>query len=191
MENLISLTDEELAKRAIQDKECFGILAHRYESKLIAFVRSLTSLPKEDAEDILQESYIKIYLNLSDFDPALKFSSWAYRITRNAATDHIRRKHVRPQVNFSNLGNDVVETIAADTNLNVSLDHKLLGEHLQTALCGLDIKYQTVLQLYYLEQKSYTEISDILACPEATVGTLLSRAKQKIKKLLPQYDQRN
>lgn len=191
MENVISLPDEELAKQAVRDKACFGVLAHRYESKLTAFVRGLTGLSREDAEDVLQESYLKIYLNLADFDPALKFSSWAYRITRNTAIDYVRRRRIRPQSTFSALGDAACESIACDAEVDTKLDNSLLSEHINRAMNSLDAKYRAVLQLYYLEQKSYSEISDILTCPESTVGTLLSRAKQKIKKYLSQYDKRN
>ena len=77
------ITDEELVSLSLKDSKSFGELIRRYEDKFGRFVRRKAILSKEDTEDLLQDIFIKIYLNLNAFDKSLKFSSWGYRIAHN------------------------------------------------------------------------------------------------------------
>jgi len=176
-----SKTDEELAKESLTNEVFYTHLMERYEKKLMRYVVRLVSLTKEDAEEIVQDVFIKTYRNLNDFDPALKFSSWIYRIAHNETISKLRKMKARPQVVDAE-DNKQLEKIASEMDAEQELDRKYTSELVQKSLGRLDRKYREVLILRFLEEKDYKEISDILKKPLGTVSVLLNRAKVKLKK---------
>ena len=176
-------TDEELAGLAKKNSDYFGCLMRRYETRLVLYIRRIIGVNNVDAEDILQEALVKVYYNLNDFDPQLKFSSWVYRITRNQAYDFIRKKQARPVNYFSPEDLAVIAGSGEWRKDNAGHDN----EHLAVeALRVLPQKYREVLELKFLEGYDYREISDILQIPVGTVGTLINRAKKKMRAALSQ-----
>ncbi len=182
-------TDAELVALSLSDSRNFGTMIERYEDKFSTYIYRISGASKEDAKDILQEAFIKIYQNLSEFDSSLKFSSWAYRIVRNQTFDHFRKTKSRPQMIFDDENNTLFERIVSSTDLPTELDKKITYEKIRYGLKQLDAKYQEALELFFLEEKTYEEISDILHYPTSTVGTLISRAKKKLKIILEKYDE--
>lgn len=179
LENCDSKTDAELAGLALAESDYFLFIMKRYEDKLSRYIIRISGLTSEDARDILQEVFIKIYYNLNDFDSKLKFSSWAYRIAHNETISELRRRNRVPVI-F--LDEEKWLTIAGDFNLLGVVNSSLNKEAVGKVLDKLDSKYRAVLALYYLEDKNYEEISDILCLPVNTVGTRINRAKKIFKK---------
>jgi len=140
----------------------------------------------EDREDILQNAFVKAYLNLNSFDPELSFSSWVYRIAHNEAMSFFRRKRARPQVTLDEEG-QLLLTELADESADASklAERRLSGSELARALATLDAKYRDALILRFFEERSYAEMSDILEVPVGTVSTLLYRAKRALRNALP------
>jgi RNA polymerase sigma-70 factor, ECF subfamily len=171
-------SDEELVKQSLTDNNYFSYLVERYEKRLLFYIRRISGLNLEDAEDILQEIFIKVFYNLNDFDSALKFSSWIYRIAHNETITELRKRKVRPQVL---LVDEEWQKIASSENLLEAIHNQHLSENITLAIGKLDEKYQEVLVLRFLEGKDYAEISDILKRPVSTIGTLVRRARQKFK----------
>lgn len=177
-------TDEQLALECLKDKNKFATLVERYEQRLLRYIKRLTGHLNDQAEDILQEVFIKIYRNLNNFDPSLKFSSWAYRITHNESINHIRKKKdTAPLETDDTETANLINILESDTDVQEEVTQKELAEKIRKIIYKLPKKYKDVIILYYLEDKDYQEISDILKKPKATVGTLLSRAKAKFKQL--------
>lgn len=174
-------SDEQLVKLALQDQQAFGVLISRYEGKLAAYVMRLSNISKEDAQDILQDVFIKAYYNLNSFDADLKFSSWIYRIAHNQVISHYRKTKARPQGHSWSIDALEFETLASELDASKQADLNLLKENISQILEKMDVKYREALVLKFLEQKSYTEISDILKKPVGTVGTLINRAKKQFK----------
>lgn len=177
-----SMTDEELVILTRRDREIFAELMRRYEQKLLRYIRRIAGVNHEESEDILQESFIKMYQNLNGFDTGLKFSSWAYRITHNQVISTFRKNRARPQT--TTIDSELMETLASDLNSARETDQKLLRERIESALTGLEAKYREVIVLKYFEEKDYREISDIIQKPMGTVATLLNRAKKMLKEKL-------
>jgi len=174
-------TDEELVTLSLEDKGYYKYLVERYEEKLLRYIVRLSGLSKEDAEDILQDVFIKAYQNLNDFDTGLKFSSWIYRITHNEAITHLRKLKSRPKVIIDQGANDLaLNALRADLDIEKNIDKKYLLENITGTIDRLDEKYKNVLVLKYIEDKNYQEMSDILKRPMGTVATLLKRAKEKL-----------
>ena len=181
------LTDEEIVRRTLSDKEAFALLIERYEAKLYRYLERLGVGVLEDREDILQNAFIKAYKNLNSFDPSLAFSSWMYRIAHNEAMSFFRAKHARPQVILSEEGEILLTELRdedSDTSHNAEL--RISREKLAEAFTTLSPQYRDVLALRFFEDRSYTEMSDILEVPVGTVSTLLYRAKRALRAALPE-----
>lgn len=176
-----NLSDEELVVLTLKDKDNYECLVKRYEKKLARYVAHLSGLGREDAEDVLQEAFVKAYINLNDFDPRLKFSSWIYRITHNETVTHLRKKSVRPKTIDFQADFEIFETIQDDLDLLEQIDRKFLRENLNRLIAGLDKKYREPIILKFLEEKNYQEISDILKIPMGSVATLISRGKKQLR----------
>jgi RNA polymerase sigma-70 factor, ECF subfamily len=179
-----NMTDEELVKQTLADKEYFLCLMKRYEKKLMNYIMRITNVSFEEAEDILQETFIKVYLNLNEFNIDLKFSSWVYRITHNQVISNHRKNLARPSLLILDDDNNFLNNIASDLNLSDKVDSSILKDRIKEVLAKLDEKYREVLVLKFLEEKDYKEISDILAKPMGTVATLINRAKKQFKEEL-------
>lgn len=183
---LTELSDNEVVKLTLDNQEMYAELVRRYHDKLLRYIKSLGCRNADDAEDVLQEVFIKVYRNLNDYDVSLKLSSWLYRIAHNQTVSFFRKVNVRPQPLAKAEDLVLLEFIQADINLSADLDQQYLSDNLEGILNKLDEKYRRVLVLKYLEEKSYEEISDILQKPLGTVATLLNRAKTKLKKEIAQ-----
>lgn len=177
-------SDEDLAVIARNDPAAFGILMERYESKLLRYIMRLSRITKEDAEDILQESYLKAYENINSFDGTQSFSSWIYRIAHNTTISQWRKAKARPQGNAVDVDESFLLNLRADDDVVITLDQEITASTVQTILGQLDEKYRNILILRYMEDKNYQEISDILKKPPGTVATLLHRAKKQFKQKL-------
>jgi RNA polymerase sigma-70 factor (ECF subfamily) len=167
-------SDVEIVRQALQHIDYFTCLYDRYEAQLLRYIKRLTAAAPEEAEDILQDAFIKIWRHLNSYDQRLKLSSWLYRIVHNEVVSS-RRK------NQSFGKNRRVELDDSLFRLNPEEDFPELEEIDQLThevLDGLPLKYRTVLILKYLEGMSYAEISDVLKKPEGTVATLINRAKK-------------
>lgn len=172
-------TDEELVKLTLQKQDNFLYLVKRYEAKIFAYIRRISSFNQEDLEDILQDVFIKVYQNLHAFDPKMKFSSWLYRIAHNQTISEFRKRKTRPVYYFAE--EDLVRLVD-NFDFVHDYDKELLKDEVEKIFVKLDKKYREVLVLKFIEDKDYNEISDILKKPVGTVGTLLNRGKKHFKK---------
>jgi RNA polymerase sigma-70 factor (ECF subfamily) len=180
----VDVTDEELVTLSIQNKEYFAFLISRYESRLFWYVRRIYGITREEVEDVVQEVFIKTYLNLNDFDTTLKFSSWVYRIAHHQTVSAYRKRQVRPEGNRIDVEDSVLHQIASDEDIVRDLDRKVLSQNVRTALAELDEVSREILVLKYFEEKDYSEIADILEEPLGTVATHIHRAKKKLRLLM-------
>ena len=175
-------TDEVIAQEALQNEAAFGVLIDRYDGKLRRYTRRLGVHSPDDQDDVLQEIFIKVYRNLNGFDTSLSFSSWIYRIAHNEAISFYRKRNARPEGHLVESSEEIIALISengngAEEDLNTTIDI----DRMNTALDALDQKYREVLILRFFEYKEYDEISDILKIPIGSVGTLIHRAKKKLK----------
>jgi RNA polymerase sigma-70 factor (ECF subfamily) len=186
MENLKDKTDSQLVTLALKNQDYFEHLVDRYEKKLTIYVRRLTGLDAQSLEDILQEAFIKVYVNLNDYDPSYSFSSWAYRITHNEAINYLRKNKkvtIVPLETEDEDGSNLIEVLKSEIDVAEEISRKDLVEKIRQAISVLPDKYREVLILRYMEDLDYQEISDILRMPMGTVATTINRAKEKFKQI--------
>ncbi|OGC88891.1 hypothetical protein A2419_02590 [Candidatus Adlerbacteria bacterium RIFOXYC1_FULL_48_26] len=174
-------TDQELVRNALADRHAFAALVTKYEAPLRRYVKRLGINSAEDADDVLQEAFIKAYVNLNDYDPSLPFGAWMYRITHNESISLFRKQRVRPHTVETEEELVIFENIADATDIHAEIDKKLLKVAVHKALAGIGEQYRSVLVLRFLEEKSYDEIADILQIPSGTVATYISRGKRELK----------
>ena len=181
MENILEKSDSELVELSLKNKEFYGFLIQKYQDKLKRYILRISGGVYNDADDILQDVFIKVYKNLNDYDPKLKFSSWIYRITHNETISFLRKINRKPTTYNFEIDAVKVKTIEEDLTLDQKLDNAKVKENLLRIIGNLDKKYQDVVLLRYTEDKDYQEISDILKKPQGTVATLLRQAKGQLK----------
>ncbi len=181
-QDLNGKSDEELVGLVLEDKELYSYLVRRYENRLLRYIIRISGVGRDDAEDILQEAFINAYRHLRGFDTDRKFSSWIYRIAHNGAVSDARRRKVRQRHLIPDVESELVERIASDEDLARDVERRMEAVEIRALLDRLDERHRDILVLYYLEEMSYTEISDVLHVPVGTVGTRLMRAKRALRK---------
>lgn len=179
--------DEELVQLVKENKQCYICLMQRYDDKITRYITRISGVSQDTAEDIVQNIFLKVYVNLNEFNRELKFSSWLYRIAHNETINYWRRNKNAKANKVSWDDNEGLKNIIKDGyDVEDHVYQKLTNEQLGKALGTLDEKYRSVIVLNYLEGKSYQEIADVLDKPIGTVGTLISRAKKMLSKNLKQ-----
>ena len=181
------LTDEQMVKEALENKEAFSHIIERYEERLRRYLRRITNVNDADIDDLLQDTFIKIYQHLNDFDASFPFSSWVYRIARNTAISDHRRRAARPEALIVD-SDDVAFQIADETDIERDAIDGEFSIALGSAIPRLRDDYREVLILRFFEEKSYDEISDIMMKPPGTIATLISRAKKELKQTLVEQE---
>lgn len=176
-------TDEVLAHLVQQgDVNLFGVLMERYEAKLTRYLTKFL-IRGEDAKDILQEIFIKAYVNINTFDQKRSFSPWIYRIAHNEAVNTIRKRK-RDMIIPLDLDLLFPQPVAKETADKETQD-KELTLLIEKGLEKLDPKYREALVLYFFEEMDYKMIAEVLQIPISTVGVRIKRAKDLLKKQLP------
>lgn len=175
--------DEELVEQIKTNKELFIYLMKRYEEKIKKYIRRISGLPPEAVEDLSQNIFLKVYLNLDYFDQSQKFSSWIYRIAHNETINfwlYNKRRQVEPW----DINEAPKNVLRDSTNIENEIYQKINNQKLLDAFEVIDQKYSAVLVLNFIEGKSYREIAKEMDKPIATIGTLLNRGKKILKKEL-------
>ena len=173
--------DEELVKRSLQDIKYFACLFERYEKKLIRYILRISSFSEEEANDVLQEAFLKIWKNLNKFDDSLKFSSWIYRIVHNTTITEWKKSKSYGKDQQIKIDNELFENLPEGIDLVKKFQKGDNNKEIRKILNILPEKYSEVLVLKFLEEKNYNEISDILKKPPGTIATLIHRAKKAFR----------
>ena len=174
------------------NKQSFEKLLDKYEKPVINFIYHIVG-NREDAEDLAQEVFLRIYQSAKNYKPTAKFSTWLYRIAVNISIDHKRKPANKLQAITDSLDkqivtdeNEITKEIA-DTSKNLPeniLEQKRIDETVRSALLSLPSNQRIALTLIVYENKSYREISEILGYSVSSVESLLFRTRQSLKQKL-------
>jgi RNA polymerase sigma-70 factor (ECF subfamily) len=187
-ESVPAVTDEELVRRSKEDDErAFGELVSRYESKVYSLALRMVRNP-EDAEDVLQDTFLRAYRGIKSFQGASTFSTWIYRITANSALMRLRKKQL-PTVSIED--QDERETPVNIADWTPGPVEQLMTQELQqemdAAIQSLPPEFQQVFILRDVEEKSNAEVAEILDLSVAAVKSRLHRARLKVRNRLAGY----
>lgn len=179
-----SFSDQELVKMVLEDLNSYQYIIERYESKLLRYIQRVIYVSIEDAEDILQEVFLKAYKNINGYDSKYSFSSWIYRIAHNEAISFLRKKK---KVIEGSGDVEVFEKISSGEDIEDDFVSELRRKEVKELMSKLDPKYREVLVLRYFEDMEYNEISDILHTSVGNVSSLINRGKKQFKILVERY----
>ena len=136
---------------------------------------------KDEASDLLQETFIRLYKNRKQIAVDGNIKSWLYKVATNIAYDHFRKKKRENLVSIDD--DETFETFSEELSYT-NVEQQILSADLENALEKIRPHYKNILLLYYREGFSYEEIAEILDTPLNTIKTHLRRARQELAKLL-------
>lgn len=180
--------DARLVKLARKgDQEAFAELVDLYKDKLYHLGYRMLS-NRHEAEDIVQETFLRVHKNWNRYDDKQKFSTWIYRIATNLCIDRLRKRkpsyYLDAEMNDQE-GLDGYTLVPGDERTPET--EYLLSETQQTihqAIEGLPAKYKSVIVLRYLQELSLQEIGEVLGMPVTTVKTRVHRGREFLRKKL-------
>ncbi|HEX2077254.1 MAG TPA: sigma-70 family RNA polymerase sigma factor [Longimicrobium sp.] len=167
----------------------FGELVERYQNRLLNFIYRTTG-DRERAEDLVQETFIRVYRHLHRFDQTKKFSTWIYTISSNLAKNELRNRSRNPLVLFQTLmKNRDADTRPLEWEDNTYRPDDLFRKrHLKgqvdAAVDQLPEHHRTVFILREMEGKTYEEIAEITSTNLGTVKSRLNRARNNFAQLI-------
>ena len=172
----------------------FGELVRRYEGKIFRLAQHITQ-NREDAEDVLQETFMKAYEHLDQFKGDSKFYTWIVRIAVNQALMKLRRRKTDKSVSLDetiDTGEDTItrEIAAWDENPEQRFSRDELGEILDTAVDSLEPPYRSVFVLRDVEELSTEETAEALNLSVPAVKSRLLRARLQLREKLTRYFKR-
>jgi RNA polymerase sigma-70 factor (ECF subfamily) len=176
-------SDNELVSRArLGEVVAFEQLVHRYDRKVLS-IASVYARDEEDAKDIYQEAFLRIYRGLAGFRGKSQFSTWLHRIVINVCLSY-QRKTLR--VRHVSLESDEIERTAAATIAVGESPEKLFGDaeisqHVSNALATLPDQQRLVFILRHFQDLKLSEIADTMNCAEGTVKRYLYLAVRKLR----------
>lgn len=192
----VAETDTELVRRAQQgDQRAFQTLVERYQSR--AFAVALGVVRREDeARDVVQDSFLKVYRHLAAFQGNSSFYTWMYRIVTNMAIDHIRRRRRAREASFDDMVGrgeaKVTEAGGLAPSRSGSNPHKEfvrreLMQQLNAALDTLSPTHRAVILLREQEGLSYEEMAEVMQCSKGTIMSRLHHARKNVQRALKPY----
>ena len=181
-------TDEELVQKSQNDDErAFGQLVERYEAKVYSLAMKMLRNP-EDAEDVLQDTFLRAYRGIKSFQGNSTFSTWIYRITANSALMRLRKKKL-PTVSIDDA--DERESPINIADWSPGPVELLLTQETQKAMDeaieALPPEFKQVFILRDVEELSNSEVAEILDLSVAAVKSRLHRARLKVRNRLALY----
>ncbi len=185
---LSTLTDEELAS-VFRDGnvEGFNLLVGRYKHPLVNFVYRYLS-DYDEANDVVQDTFVRVYHHIDQYKPVAKFSTWIYTIATNLARTQYKKRTKWGIFSSKKTyeDEDDLKQEFIDTNLlpDELAEGSLLHDRIEKALQELAEPYKEVVLLYEIEEKSYEEICEITGLNIGTVKSRLNRGRARLKELL-------
>lgn len=175
------------------DKEAYALLVERYSGSLFRFMMRMVGHP-DQAEDLVQEAFLRAYLSLASYNPQYRFSTWLFRIAKNLALNWIKRERrvIRLEAIRSTPDSPPVELVNDDQTHDPErhLERAELTELVQECLEALPPAYRVVVTLRHMADLSYAEIAASADLPINTVRSRLHRGRERLgeclEELLPE-----
>jgi RNA polymerase sigma-70 factor (ECF subfamily) len=186
---LIQSTDHDLVVLARTGSEkAYRELLDRYQRPVFSLVYRMVR-DREQAEDIAQETFVKVFNHLEGFNPKYKFSSWIFKIASNLSIDHLRKKQPetisldgsRHATTAEETESSRIQVESRDENPEEFLESRELGAEIEKAIGALRPEYRTAIVLRHVEGRPYEEIAEIMDIPLGTVKTYIHRARSELR----------
>ncbi len=172
------------------DSSQFALLWNKYNKQIFANVLKLVR-SIDDADDIVQDTFLKAFNALHSYNHTFPFPAWLYKIASNTCIDYFRRKRIRP-ISIENInreGGDIYDIIPdKSTPIDVHIINNEMKEALLKAVELLPLRYKQCIQLRHFEELSYEEISLTMNLPLGTIKITLFRARKMLLTMLSNKD---
>ena len=176
-------TDEMLISRFQSgDENAYVELVNRYKDKLTNFVFYFLK-DEEHSEDIVQETFIRLYEKKHYYKEIAKFSTWIYTIARNLANTELRKKSRTKIMYLSQMSNykKDYDLKSSDPDLNMNIENEFLMKEIHAAIDKLPENYKSVIILRDIQGLDYEQISNIIGVPLGTVKSRINRARLQLQ----------
>jgi RNA polymerase sigma-70 factor (ECF subfamily) len=190
--SLTNLPDADIAALAKQGREAaFRELVRRYERPVFSLIFRMVR-DREIAEDLAQDTFIKVLNNIDRYRPEFKLSSWLFKIANNVAIDHLRKRQL-DTVSMEGSPHASTATEIEATSFEIvsqqesaldEMEARELGSSIERAIAALRPEYRSCIMLRHVEGRSYEEIAAILDLPLGTVKTYIHRARHELRDAL-------
>ncbi|HEV7704549.1 MAG TPA: sigma-70 family RNA polymerase sigma factor [Gemmatimonadaceae bacterium] len=190
--DLRNLPDADVAALAKEGREpAFRELVRRYERPVFSLIFRMVR-DRETAEDLAQDTFIKVLNNIDRYRPEFKLSSWLFKIANNVTIDHLRRRQLAT-VSLDGSPHAATAAEAQATSLDVesrgqsaleAIESRELGSAIEQAIGKLRPEYRSCILLRHVEGRSYEEIAATLDLPLGTVKTYIHRARHELREAL-------
>ena len=189
---LANLPDADVVQLARQGREAaFRELVRRYERPVFSLIFRMVR-NRETAEDLSQDTFIKVLNHIDRYSPEFKFSSWLFKIANNVAIDHLRRKKLdtvsidgSPHASTAaEIEATTFEIAAQQETALEEMESRELGTAIERAIGRLRPEYRSCIMLRHVEGRSYEEIAATLDLPLGTVKTYIHRARNELRIML-------
>jgi RNA polymerase sigma-70 factor (ECF subfamily) len=176
-----SSTDEELIARIVRgESRVYGVIVDRHKDRAMTLaVRLLRN--REEAEEALQDAFVRAFRAIETFDGRSRFATWLYRIVYNTCLTRLNRLQAAGRI-FAEADGEI--EISSYETPDVALLRTEQYQQVNGAIAALPEHFATVLTLFYVQEMSYDEIVEITGMPLGTVKTHLFRARTALKKSL-------
>jgi RNA polymerase sigma-70 factor (ECF subfamily) len=173
------------------DEAAFRELIRRYQRPIFSIIYRMVG-DRELAEDLAQETFIKVLNAIDSYRPEHKFSSWIFKIANNAAIDHLRRREL-DTLSLDGAPDALTSERQEATALQVrdrtespleEMEARELGSQIERAIARLRPEYRSCIMLRHVEGRAYEEIAEILGLPLGTVKTYIHRARAELRAAL-------
>ena len=190
--DLQSLSDQQVVELARAGKEvAYRELLHRYERPVFSLIYRMVR-DRAAAEDLSQETFVKVLNALDSYRPEYRFSSWIFKIANNAAIDHLRRRELDTlsldgapgAVTASEVEATAVQAADRSPSPLAELESRELGAAIEQAVAKLRPEYRACILLRHVEGRAYEEIAEALDLPLGTVKTYIHRARLELRESL-------
>jgi RNA polymerase sigma-70 factor (ECF subfamily) len=181
--------DIDLVRRILAGEEAlFEILVRRYQTRVVSHVTRMVG-SRDDAFDLSQEIFLKVFQALDRYNPEFKFSTWLFRIAGNAAIDHLRKRRPRTVPleipdSESRSGVSAIEHESRGLDPYADLRNVERGEAISRAIADLPPEFRELITLRHFGGLSYEEIARVKNMPLGTVKNKLFRARVVLKERL-------
>ena len=189
---LTNLPDADIAALAKQGREsAFRELVRRYERPVFSLIFRMVR-DREIAEDLAQDTFIKVLNNIDRYRPEFKLSSWLFKIANNVAIDHLRKRQLETvsmegsphAATAAEIEATSFEIAAQQESALDEIEARELGSSIERAIATLRPEYRSCIMLRHVEGRSYEEIASILDLPLGTVKTYIHRARHELREAL-------
>ncbi|WP_420888784.1 RNA polymerase sigma factor SigW [Cohnella candidum] len=180
--------DTRLAKLARKgDQRAFAEIVSLYKDKLFHLAYRMTG-NRQEAEDVVQDTFLRVFKNLERYDENQKFSTWIYRIATNLCIDRLRKRRSVYSLDAESSDHEGLDGYAMlpsddrtpESELLLSETQRVIHQAMET----LPAKYKSVMVLRYLQDMSLQEISEVLDMPVTTIKTRVHRGREFLRKKL-------